>query len=170
MKFTAGILVLSIQLLCFQDLQAQTANDRLVVRYTVAGLGSNTNKEAPDFQLRGHSFVLYHMSPSGFVASNTVRSVQKVLSGQFRKASVDSIVSILTALKPRKVFRSNHCIMSGVIYYLDLQINKRKWSFEMVNTLDYNAVKIIRIINRYLPKSEKLNADVKLIMDERKCR
>jgi hypothetical protein len=39
-----------------------------------------------------------------------------------------------------------------------------------VNTLDYNAVKIIRIINRYLPKSEKLNADVKLIMDERKCR
>ena len=60
--------------------------------------------------------------------------------------------------------------MSGGIHFLIVASGTDTTRFELGNTFDYTALKIIQIINEYLPADKKLRVSEKLITDAEDCR
>ncbi|HUZ59199.1 MAG TPA: hypothetical protein VMU83_10485 [Hanamia sp.] len=72
-------------------------------------------------------------------------------------------------MKDSTVFKSNPCVQSGGIYYLTVANGTDTTKFELINTVDYTALKIIKIINEYLPVRKQIWVCEKLIKDEEDC-
>jgi hypothetical protein len=98
------------------------------------------------------------------------KSPDTILTVPFRQASIDSIREIVKMLTDTLIFKVNPCIMSGVVHFLTIARATDTINFELGNTFDYTALKIIDIINEYLPRKKKLLANAKLIQDEADCR
>ncbi len=59
--------------------------------------------------------------------------------------------------------------MSGGIHFLTIANGEDSTHFELGNTFDYTALKIINIINEYLPTDKRLWPTEKLIKAEVEC-
>jgi hypothetical protein len=60
--------------------------------------------------------------------------------------------------------------MSGSIYYVTVANGTDTTRFKMINTFDYTALKIVNIINQYLPSDNNLWASEELIKQEKESR
>ena len=67
------------------------------------------------------------------------------------------------------MLKSNPCIMSGGIYFLTIVVDQDTTDFELMNTFHRTALRITDIINRYLPKDNKIWANEKDIIDCETC-
>lgn len=82
---------------------------------------------------------------------------------KFRQGSIDSIIQILEQINPKRflehnlIFASNPYIIDGSM--IDINIiygKKKKIRFELGNTFDSTALRIVNIINPYLPNEHKM--------------
>jgi len=96
-------------------------------------------------------------------ASDTIHSKQDdlVYSVKFRQSSTDSIIQLVKSIHDTEVYRCNICIIDGGGETINIKYNRgkklKKIRFEMVNTFDPTAYKIVQIINPYLLKGERIN-------------
>jgi hypothetical protein len=59
--------------------------------------------------------------------------------------------------------------MSGVIFDLTVAHGADTAKFSLHNTFDLTALKIVNIINPYLPRHKKLGGSIELIKKEEEC-
>jgi hypothetical protein len=88
---------------------------------------------------------------------------------KMRTASIDSLISIKKTLKDTTIFESNPCIMDGGIHFLTIVIGTDTVTYQLMNTFDRTALKIVDIINKYLPADNKIWATEQLIKDCDDC-
>jgi site-specific DNA-adenine methylase len=98
------------------------------------------------------------------------KEIEKISHGLLRQSSIDSILSLISLLKDTFINRINPFVMSGSIYYVTVANGTDTTRFKMINTFDYTALKIVNIINQYLPSDNKLWASEELIKQEKESR
>lgn len=92
-----------------------------------------------------------------------------ICEGTIPQSSIDSIIAIVQNLKDSNIYRANHCVMSGGVYYLTVANGTDTTKFTLHNTFDITALKIINIINPFLPKGTKLYGSEEEIKEEEDC-
>ena len=97
------------------------------------------------------------------------KDIKKISSGVFRQSSIDSIINLVKGLKDSTIFKSNACIMSGGIDFLTIANGNDTTQFELMNTFDSTALKIVIIINEYLPANKKLSTHEKFAQEDQDC-
>jgi hypothetical protein len=127
----------------------KTTNAFFKLTYNRVGLGPNMYELQPAFRVKNNSFIFTH--EEAWVFNKKIKPAMDTLySGLFRTSSIDSISSILLRLKKDKIDVYKH-YTDGAIDFLEIEIQKKKYSFKMDNTSDTTAEKIIAILNCYIP-------------------
>jgi len=137
------------------------------IRYSFAELGSNLGSFQPVFRLKGVKFK-YTLEQNSYWGKKDKRK-KKLLTGTFRQSSIDSILYLVQNLKDSTIFETNFCIKSGGIHHLTVSNGIDTTKFRLNNTFDYTALKIVAIINDYLPIDKKIWVTEKLITDQKAC-
>lgn len=136
--------------------------------YAFAGLGSSLGTFQPTIKIHDTNFV-YTYEQNSFYVERSSR-IDTVCIIKFRRTSIDSIFEIVKGLPDTTIFKSHPGIMSGGIHFLSIKNGKDTINFRMMNTFDYTALKIVNILNTYLPKDKQLWANEKMIMDAEEYR
>jgi len=135
--------------------------------YYFAGLGSNMGSFAPTIKIKNWIF-LYTYEQNSYWSEKNYR-VDTVCIRPFRQNSIDSIIDLIKDLKDTTIHRFNHCIMSGGIHFMAITNGIDTTKFDLMNTFDYTALKIINILNEYVPTDKKLWANEQMIKDAEDC-
>jgi hypothetical protein len=130
--------------------------------YGFAGLGSNIGKMEPTLRINGTEF-RYTLEQNSNWGDQKPEDPQLICTGKIRTSSIDSILSLVSPLKDTSIFKSNPDIMSGGIYDLTIASGRDSLNFELINTFDSVPLKIINILNPYLPSEHKLYAPTNLM-------
>jgi hypothetical protein len=157
-------------LACF--CQTNAANDitkpAFYLYYGFSGLGSNLGSFQPTIKIHDTKFIYTYEQNSYWGEKSS--KVDTICLGTLRQSSIDSIRYLIQPLKDSTIFKTNACIMSGGIHFLTVSNGRDTTKFTLGNTFDYTALKIIDIINQYLPAEKKLWPTEKLIKAEEDCR
>ena len=137
------------------------------VYYAFSGLGSNMGHLEPKVIITGTKLT-YTYAQNSYYGQRTEEE-KPISSAVLRESSIDSILDLVKNLKDTLIFKSNPCIMSGGIHFITIANGKDSTHFELGNTFDYTALKIVDIINEYLPSNKRLWPTEKLIKDETEC-
>jgi len=74
----------------------------------------------------------------------------------FKRSDIDSICLSVDTLKNKKVICSNPFVRSGAMYKLLINYDGNITEFSMTNTYDSTAMKIVSILNSYLPEENQI--------------
>jgi hypothetical protein len=118
--------------------------------YISVGLGGNMYEMQPMFRVKGSQFI-YTLEEAWQFKNVKKAKPDTLYVGNLRTSSIDSILSIATEIKGDSVYKLNAGVMSGGIIYLDILSNQRKLNFELDNSYDLTAKKIVDILNSYIP-------------------
>ncbi len=135
--------------------------------YGVAGLGSNMGRLMPTLQIHDNKFS-YAKEQNSYFGKRSKKK-EFISSGLIRQSSIDSILLLITGLEDSTIYMTNPCIMSGGITYVTIANGSDTTKFTLHNTSDYIVLKIVDIINPYLPKEKKLYESVEEIKSEEEC-
>ena len=135
--------------------------------YGFAGLGSSFGSFQPKIIIRGTSFVYTYEQNSYWGEKSKKKDT--ICLALFRQGSIDSILEIVKDLKDTTINEYNHCIMSGGIHFMTISNGIDTTRFELMNTFDYTALKVLDILNQYAPADKKLWANKKMITDAEDC-
>ena len=121
----------------------------------------------PTLQIQNNKFV-YTRKQNSYLGK---RSKKKGLisSGSIRRSSIDSILLLINGLQDSTIYKTNPCIMSGGITYVTIAHGTDTTKFTLHNTSDFVVLKIVEIINPYLPKDKKLYGSIEEIKNEEEC-
>ncbi len=136
--------------------------------YRLAGLGSNFFLLQPALRIYDHNFTF--TKEQYWVKRNKKAKVEFISKGYLQQSSIDSILLLMQSLKDTTIYKTNPCIMSGGITYITIALGADTTKFTLYNTSDLTALKIINIINPYLPDGKKLYGSEKDIKEEEDCR
>jgi hypothetical protein len=139
----------------------------LQYKCSLAGL-SIINPSMPVLIVKGSRF-RYTYQRSRYFSGNG-RRIERISHGVLRQSSIDSILNLISLLKDTSINRINPFVMSGSIYYVTVANGTDTTRFKMINTFDYTALKIVNILNQYLPSDNKLWASEELIKQEKESR
>ena len=137
------------------------------IYYAFDGLGSNMGSMQPKVEIAGTKLI-YAYSQNSYYGKRTKQDTV-ICTATFRQSSIDSILSFIENLKDSFVHKINPCIMSGGIHFLIIGNGLDTTRFRLDNTFDYTALKIVDVINKYLPDKNKLWPDKSLIKNEKDC-
>ncbi len=129
--------------------------------YSFAGLGSNMGHMFPTLRIHGTNFT-YTKEQNSYYGKPDLKP-DSICKGTLRTSSIDSILSLVKAVKQRSTFLSNDGVRSGGIYNMSIVNGKDTVGYEMMNTFDWIPLKIVAIINQYLPMDNKIWASEELI-------
>lgn len=118
--------------------------------YTSVGMGSNFTSMQPVFNANGNKFI-YTSEQTSYYNGMEKKTPETILTGKFRKSSIDSILDLIHEIKDSLVFRNNTHISSGGIQYIVITKDKINLEFELWNETDPIAEKIVAILNNYIP-------------------
>jgi hypothetical protein len=104
----------------------------------------------PMFRVKGSQFI-YTLEEAWQSKDVEKTKPDTLYVGNLRTSSIDSILSIAEEIKGDSVYKLNAGIMSGGIIYLEISNNQRKLNFELANSYDLTAKKIVAILNSYIP-------------------
>jgi len=168
-KTLTSILAFLIGQITFaQNLNANPKNDNgFYFYYSVAGMGSNIGSLQPTLEVYSNKFI-YTRQQNSYWGKRNEKS-EFISNGVLRQSSIDSILFIIQDLKDTTVYKVNPCIMSGSITLLNIRHGVYITKFTLHNTFDIRAIKILNIINSYLPKDKKLYASEEDIREEEDC-
>ncbi|MFT3843965.1 MAG: hypothetical protein QM725_02845 [Lacibacter sp.] len=150
------------------DAIKETVKPAFYLYYGLAGLGSNLGRFQPTIKIHETNFIFTYEQNSYWKEKS--KEVDTICAGTLRQSSIDSILHLIRLLTDSIIFKANPCITSGGIHFLTVSNSIDTTRFELMNTFDYTALKIIDIINTYLPKEKKLWPTEKLIKEEEDCR
>lgn len=147
--------------------QTQKAN-RFYLYYGVAGLGSNLGNLEPTVIVHKNHFTYRKVQNSYWGKRPDLKS-EFINKGYFRQSSIDSLLYLVKDLKDSTIFKTNPCFMSGSIIYISIANGGDTTLFRLGNTFDPIALKIINIINPYLPNNQQLYYHEDYIKEEQDC-
>jgi hypothetical protein len=152
-----------------QPLFAQTNKSKadFYFRYAVAGLGSNMGSLMPTLRIQNNRYV-YTKEQNSYFGKRSKKK-EFISSGSIRQSSIDSILLLIRGLQDSTVYKTNPCIMSGGITYITIANGADTTKFTLHNTSDYIVLKIVDIINPYLPKDKRLYESIEEIKNEEEC-
>jgi hypothetical protein len=164
-----ALLVTTTNLTCFCQTNAANKITRpaFYLYYGFSGLGSNLGSFQPTVRIYDTNFIYTYEQNSYWGEKSN--QVDTICLGTFKQSSIDSICYLIQPLKDSTIFRTNACIMSGGIHFLTVANGNDTTKFTLGNTFDYTALKIVDIINPYLPAEKKLWPTEKLIKAEEDC-
>ncbi len=132
--------------------------------YALVGLGSNIGSMQPTIKVKGTQ-LLYTYEQNSYLGERT-KKADTVLIQTFRTSSIDSIIDLVKDLGDTTIFNFNPLIMSGGIHLLTIAIDRDTIRYQLKNTFERTALKVMDIINSNLPSKEQLGATEQLIKDE----
>ena len=141
--------------------------DKFYFYYGLAGLGSNLGSFQPTLRIYGNKFT-YTKEQNSYLGKRS-KKVEFISKGFLPQSSIDSILVLVQTLKDTTIYKTNPCLMSGGITYITIGLAGDTTKFTLHNTFDKTALKIINIINPYLPKDKKLCGSEKEIKEEEDC-
>jgi len=167
--FHTATLFVFVGQIAFSQSEKLKATDKQAtyIHYIFSGLGSNMGSFQPTISIQGTNFN-YTYEQTSYWGERSKR-IDKISSGDFRQSSIDSIIDLVKDLRDTLVYKSNFCIMSGGIHFLTIVNGSDTTEFELKNAFDNTALKIINIINEYLPPDKKLWTSEELIKEEKGC-
>jgi hypothetical protein len=139
---------------CAQQKLATNIDSTFKLSYISVGFGSNMWDRQPMFRVKGSQFI-YTFEDAWVVKNVKKATPDTLIIGNFRKSSIDSILSIATKIKGDSVYKLNARVMSGGVIYLDIVSNQRKLNFKLHNCFDLTAKKIVDILNGYIPEKDR---------------
>jgi len=146
--FFIGLTFISMKVFA-QQTDAKT-DTSFTLSYISIGLGSNMWTMQPMFRVKDSQFI-YTLEEAWQFKDSEKPKVDTLLIGNFRASSIDSILHISTEIKGDSVYKLNPRVMSGGIINLYFSTNRRKLSFRLHNSNDTTALKIVDILNGYIP-------------------
>ena len=135
--------------------------------YGIAGMGSGLGSLQPTLKIHNTQFV-YAKEQNSYWGKRAKKK-EFISKGLFRQSSIDSILSAIQYLKDTSIYRVNPCIMSGGIIFITIAYGSDTTKFTLHNTFDFTALKIIEIVNPYLPKDRQLYGSADEIKEEVDC-
>jgi hypothetical protein len=153
-------------------------NGSFYLHYRFVGLGSNLfRKFYPEIDINGDTLTLTIQKKSEHYSvkkyGNYIDTLWKKNNAHYklkiRPSSVDSIIKLVGNLKDTTIFDSNPCIMSGGVHLLTIATGTDTVKYKFMNTFERPALKIVHVINSYLPKENKIWATEQLIKDSEDC-
>ena len=142
-------------------------SDNFYFYYGVAGLGSNMGSFQPTLRIHNKKFT-YTKEQNSYWGKRS-KKVTFICKGSLRQSSIDSILSLVERLKDTTIYKTNPCIMSGAITYMIIAQGSDTTKFTLDNTLDSTSLKIVNLLNPYLPKNKKLYGSEDDIRQEEQC-
>jgi hypothetical protein len=114
------------------------------------GFGSNMFEMEPVFKVDGTKFI--YTSEEVWISPGQ-KKIEKdtLLIGEFRTSSIDSISNFINRLQDNAIHKANVRVMSGSACYIEISNDLKKISFQLHNTSDTTADKIVTILNSYIP-------------------
>ena len=150
-----------------QDTTSKLTSSTFYLYYGEAGLGSNMGHFLPTIRIKnGVLHYTYEQNSYWLVKENRIDTI---CIKQVRQSSIDSIFSSVQDLKDISIHKSNFCIMSGSIHYMTVSNGLDTVKFSLMNTFDYRALKIVAVLNTYLPVDKILYANEQMIKDAEEC-
>jgi hypothetical protein len=149
------------------DLSAKHQPKQFYFSYLFSGLGSNMGRFAPNISVNGSS-LLYSNTQNSYSGKQDPR-IDTICQARIRQGSIDSILFLVRNLKDSTITKYNFCMMSGGIHSMTVTDGTDTTNFYLSNTFDYTALKIVRIVNAYLPADKPIWADEKMIEDSDTC-
>jgi hypothetical protein len=135
--------------------------------YAIAGLGSNLGDVQPTLRIRNNRFTYTREQNSYKVKPD--KKAEPISKGFFRQGSIDSILALTHTLKGSTIYKANPCISSGAIVYICIAHGTDTTKFALINTFDLTSLKIIDIVNSYLPRDKQLYGSKEDIKKEEDC-
>ena len=127
---------------------SRAVTDSFKLTFNRVGYGPNMYELQPAFRVRNNLFCF--TNEEAWVFDKKVKpTIDTLYSGFFRATSIDSINSILLYLRKGKINVSKR-YTDGATDYMEIVTQKKKYSFQMDNTSDTTAQKIIDILNSYI--------------------
>lgn len=169
----AAILLLTFPIIALgqatnpEEPSGKTRYVNFYLSYAASGLGSNLGQMMPTFKLKETKFTYSYEQNSYFGKRD--KKPKRITKGTFKTSSIDSIINIVALFKDTTIVNSNPCIMSGVIHFLTISNGVDTIRYELMNTFDWTALKVVDIINSYLPTDKKLSPSAELIRQADEC-
>jgi hypothetical protein len=121
----------------------------------------------PTIKVNGVKLVYTYEQNSYF--GQKTKSPDTICITTIRQSSIDSILTLIQDLKDSTIYEWNPCIMSGGIHSLAISANNDTTRFKLTNTFHRTALKIIEIINPYLPQDKQIWVTEQDIIDCENC-
>ncbi len=152
-----------------QTLFAQTSKSKtdFYFHYSISGLGSGVGILMPTIKI--HKTKLVYTKEQNSYYGKRSKNPEFICSASIRQSSIDSILLLISGLEDSMIYKTNPCIMSGSVTYVTIAYGKDTTKFTLHNTSDYIVIKIVDIINTYLPEDKKLYESIENIKSEVEC-
>lgn len=150
------------------DTSKRSFSDNFYLWYDVAGLGSNLGNFYPVIKIKNGVLLYTEEQNSYYVEKDS--TIDTICLVKIRQSSIDSIKELVRGLKDTSIYAANTCVMSGVIHFMTIASGRDTTKFELDNTFDYTALKVVAILNTYLPADKRLWANEQMIKDAEECR
>ena len=92
-----------------------------------------------------------------------------ISKGVLRPGSIDSVLTLVQGLQGLTIRKNNPCIMNGSLVTISIASGSDTTRFILNNTFDRTALKILDIINPYLPKDKPLYGSKDDLKEEEDC-
>lgn len=132
----------------------QVNNSSFSFSYYFAGLGSNIGSMQPTIRINGTKLLYTYEQNSYYGEKTKIPDTMRVTT--IRQTSIDSILTLINDLKDSTIYETNPCIMSGGIHSMTISNKGDTTRFTLHNTFHRTALKILEIVNPYLPQDKKI--------------
>lgn len=136
-------------IISFEKKHPQNAR-KFHLHFVTVGFGSNMYEMEPVFKVDGTKFI-YTSEEVWIYPKQTKIEKDTLLTGSFRTSSMDSISQLISQVKDSVIHKSNMRIMSGSAAYITIEDDFKKVEFDLHNTSNTTADRIVAILNTYIP-------------------
>ena len=120
-----------------------------------AFFGPDIFHKQPTFRVNGTKFI-YTFELNTSSPGIKKQTPDTICAGLFRISSIDSIIELVKGFKGMKIKKMNPCLLDGYSYYMKIINGKDSIIYELTNTFDLTFIKVIGIINKYLPYDKQI--------------
>ncbi len=125
------------------------------LKFYSVGFGSNMHDEQPVFKVVGDGFIYTYENAWSDGNNFFKEKCDTICSGNFRRSSIDSILTLINGYGDSTIYRSTSGIMSGGSDNLEIIHTGTVVRFELINTHDTVVSQIVSILNSYIPLQER---------------
>jgi predicted amidohydrolase YtcJ len=122
--------------------------------YVSLGEGKDVMRPQPEFLVRGTRFA-FTREQTSFAKNKTYTKADTLFKGVIRLSSIDSIMNLIAPISDTIVYRTNTGTIKQGIQGIYILKGKKKLEFNLHHGSDPVAVKIIDLLNTYIPDKKQ---------------
>lgn len=135
--------------------------------YEYYGLGRSQMKNFPFMQIDGTQLLILIQKKTYY--DTFPSKIDTIMIRQIPFSFRDSIYNCLSGWKDTNIKVTNDCIIGGAYHHLTMRQGEDTVKITMQNTAHPTALKITKILNKYLPYDHQIGLREKMIQDEEEC-